>query len=245
MKFIKSNVFKVILVLFLFLTVLIGLSVYYINRYYHSNSTYNYKLTYYKSDTGYYYILKTNKNMINVEKHTNIVCIKDPCPTLSDSYSVLYKEKYAKLFDELFDEESNNERSVNEEDLDLSQRTIINEIVKEKTDNTKITYNILNSGYDSDYKKRGYHIDKDNNRVVLTVASGEKNTGGYYIDVAKVVINNDTAQIFVKEVSPDKDSNVTMAFTYPVVQIEFNKMPAKMIVQNIDTKETFEQINDN
>ena len=108
-----------------------------------------------------------------------------------------------------------------------------------------LSYKIFNDGeeYNSDFDQRGYYVGTaaDNSGVVVvTVASGMRSSGGYGISIAKVEIDGNDATITVEESLPDPGSLVTMALTYPIARVEFNRMPAKIVVMDSEG-EIFEQ----
>lgn len=112
---------------------------------------------------------------------------------------------------------------------------------------TELTYKISNemrSG--SRYAERGvYHdtLNTPNAPSYYFIAMGERNTGGYSIEVKEVNIDDDeNVEIIVKETSPEPDMIVTMAITYPVCGVELSKSPKTIVVKNT-TGETFKNIN--
>lgn len=64
------------------------------------------------------------------------------------------------------------------------------------------------------------NFDK-NNLVVLFL--GEKPTGGYDIDVQKVLFLDKTIEIYSKSVAPEKDAMTTMVITSPYVMVTVPK----------------------
>lgn len=56
----------------------------------------------------------------------------------------------------------------------------------------------------------------------ILVNLGEKNNGGYGIEVENVVEQTDKIVVSIKETEPKKDSNVTMALTNPYAVIKIN-----------------------
>ena len=68
---------------------------------------------------------------------------------------------------------------------------------------------------------------------------GEKPTGGYSINVEKIEIDRSEATIYVNETIPPEDAVVTLAVTYPIVQIEFKNIPSIVNVINVETDEKF------
>lgn len=117
-----------------------------------------------------------------------------------------------------------------------------------KQETTDITYSIHDNldMYDSHYSERGVYYDTENRPNApsyYTIAMGEKNTGGYSIEIDKVNIDSDgNVEVIVKETSPEVGGAVTMAFTYPVCRITLNKLPKSIVVENTNG-EKFEKIN--
>ncbi|MEN9626713.1 MAG: hypothetical protein RL557_1041 [archaeon] len=65
------------------------------------------------------------------------------------------------------------------------------------------------------------HVDFGDN-MVLAALMGEKSTGGYSIQITKIV-NDDDVEVTVKETSPDSDCIVTQATTQPYHLIVMKK----------------------
>ncbi len=57
-------------------------------------------------------------------------------------------------------------------------------------------------------------IDFESN-MVLAVFQGEQPTGGYEIEIERIVETADKLQVYIKEISPDPDDMVIQALTYP------------------------------
>ena len=91
----------------------------------------------------------------------------------------------------------------------------------------------------SKYEKRGIYYEEDNNGANVTVASGQKPSGGYSIKVDKIETEEKIATIYVYEIKPTKDEVVSTIMTYPVVQINFNPIPSRVYVFNNETEESF------
>lgn len=70
----------------------------------------------------------------------------------------------------------------------------------------------LNIGEESFGKLLAIDIEKHD---LVACFLGEKPTGGYDIEVADVLFTDTTAQIILKEITPDKNQLVTDAFTSP------------------------------
>ncbi len=138
-----------------------------------------------------------------------IYCVSTPCnPIKKDEYIIDYNIKYKKLIDDLFTSES-REITVIDSEIGAKDRKLLNEIIKEEIEEDyNIAYRIIETdNYDANYSKRGYYLDKiDSGRCIITIASGERSTGGYTIDLVKVVQDNKNVQMYVEERMPsDKD----------------------------------------
>ena len=64
-------------------------------------------------------------------------------------------------------------------------------------------------------EEKGYIAKEMDGVWYIAVLMGEKNTGGYDIEVESIEDNEGRTNIFVKEIVPEKDAMVTMAITYP------------------------------
>ena len=154
------------------------------------------------------------------------------------------------LFDEVFNSTNGKEISIQEKELTDQQKEIINNIFKNnEIFITKFKYEILNNtfDYDSKYSKRGYYIENINNNdsVIVTIAMGMKNSGGYSIKIKNIDIINDDelVQIFVEESSPGADQIVPDVITYPYAKVKFNQKPQNLFIINDETLEEFKEVN--
>jgi hypothetical protein len=85
------------------------------------------------------------------------------------------------------------------------------QVIKNYEDfNTLIT--ALNIGEESFGKLLAIDLEKYD---LVACFLGEKNTGGYDIEIADVLFTDTTAQIILKEITPEKKELVTDAFTSP------------------------------
>ena len=109
-----------------------------------------------------------------------------------------------------------------------------------KDDYSYLVHERYSSG-NYDYTKRGYYVDTLNQPdapYYYIITMGEKNTGGYSIEVENVDIDSKgNAIITVKENSPSPEANVTMAFTYPAVCVEVNKAFTSVKIVNTTGQE--------
>lgn len=91
---------------------------------------------------------------------------------------------------------------------------------------------------------RGYGIiSEDENLYNIFIGSGEKNTGGYTIEVINVENKDGKTIITVREISPSKDQMVTQAITYPYVVISISKNIVQNVVVVNTEGELFDDIN--
>lgn len=92
-------------------------------------------------------------------------------------------------------------------------------------------------------KEAGYDfLQKKDGQTILVVYAGEKNTGGYSIEVKKVEVYQEKIRILIKETSPKPGDFVTMAFTYPYTIVEFQSPLANFMVVNT-AGDTYQRIN--
>ena len=106
-------------------------------------------------------------------------------------------------------------------------------------DSRDLKYKIIDRGQDTSLTRRGYVVEVNRNKTTVTIALGEKNTGGYSIDLTKIRVNNSSATIYVKENKPAVGSSVTQAFTYPILKIEFETNPGEITVVDEETGDNF------
>lgn len=112
----------------------------------------------------------------------------------------------------------------------------------------EITYSIDNntSNSDSKYSERGVYYDTLNQPDAphfYFIAMGEKNTGGYSINIETVNIDAEgNVEVVIKETSPGVDSILTTAITYPTCMLTLDKLPNSIVVKNTEGK-SFKNIN--
>lgn len=91
-----------------------------------------------------------------------------------------------------------------------------------------------------DITKRGYYIstfNQPNAPYFYIICMGEKNTGGYSLEIKEVNKIGEEIEIIVEEISPTKNSTVTMAVTYPTIIVEFSKYQDNIIIKNTKGEE--------
>ena len=91
-----------------------------------------------------------------------------------------------------------------------------------------ITYEILEDESYCDIKEESYKYKKDSN--IVEIYLGEKNTGGYHVNIEKIEYKNNVITITVSESSPPSGSIVTDAFTQPCLKIKLSKKANKVVV---------------
>ena len=196
---------------------------------------------------GEIYSIEEDNNNYKVVIKEVVYCFKAPCnQPIVDQVSINNKEDIDNLkivFDEIFKDTEYKEKDIYPEELTVKQKEIINNVLQRN-----VFYTIINGldQYNKDYEKRGYYKDLDeNNTVFITIAMGEKPSGGYSIGVEKIEMDdNKVTTIYVNEKKPGNDVIVTDALTYPVVQIKFRTSPSEVTVLNYETGEKFPLLQD-
>ena len=180
------------------------------------------------------YEIKQDNNRFTIVVEEQVQCIQAPCdPIRVEQFDVSLVESINKLkeiFDYVFAGSDKTELSISDADLKVEDLNELKNIIYNKGSNAKLTYKVLGEDQNSKFKNKGYAITRESDRVIITVALGERNTGGYSINVTKVDIEGDNATIYVEEKKPYPGDTVTQAFTYPSVNIEFNKMPINISI---------------
>ena len=91
--------------------------------------------------------------------------------------------------------------------------------------------------YRTTEKSRGYYIDileQEDSPYYIVICSGEKNTGGYDIEIVDIGLQDGELLITVKETSPGPDDMVTQAIEYPCCVLELDKLPSVINIVNTD-----------
>ena len=68
-----------------------------------------------------------------------------------------------------------------------------------------------------------------NDEMVIAVFQGSHSTGGYAIEITKIVEKENSVEVFVKETSPSPDSVVTQAFTQPYHIVKTKRVDKEVI----------------
>ncbi len=78
-------------------------------------------------------------------------------------------------------------------------------------------------------------VDYEKNTLIMVMA-GTKNTGGFDIEIEKIIETNNGVTVFYKETNPPKDAMLIMAFTYPTHAVTIKKTDKEIIFNEITTK---------
>ena len=145
------------------------------------------------------------------------------------------------VFIEIFKDSEETSITVNSKDLPENINEIILNIFKKHKIIYEFTFTILDNVnyYDKNFTERGYQLEYDKKGVTLTIAMGERPTGGYSIYIKKIKAQDGIVTIYVTEKSPFEGEIVTEATTYPVVKINFNICPKVKEIINSDTGEVY------
>lgn len=65
--------------------------------------------------------------------------------------------------------------------------------------------------------------------MVMAVFQGEKSTGGYSIEITKIIENKDNTEVFVKETSPGVNCMVTKSLTSPFHIVKLQKIDKEVV----------------
>ena len=156
-------------------------------------------------------------------------------PTRIDTYKVTdekKKEDLKELFDELFIDKNVKEKQLTRKDVTIDQHSVIESLLREDIEKEELVYKELGPIANCGLKSRGYTITQKEDKYILTISYGEKNTGGYSLEINKIVSNSNALTVIVKENTPDHGSVVTQAFTTPGYQIELNIIPNNISIMN-------------
>lgn len=190
-----------------------------------------------------YYEIKVGYKNIEVTKYNIVECIQAPCdPMKEDNYTVKNSNKYIKMFNRIYKEYGKDKITINYSELEEEDKKLFSKIIKveyKEQNNYKV---IKMDDYNSEYEKKGYYIEKENGKFNIVVSAGMKPTGGYSIDVVKVVVLDDSVQIYIEENTPPAKSVVTDALTYPCIKVSLDKEVKDILVQNLDTYENYKLV---
>lgn len=77
-----------------------------------------------------------------------------------------------------------------------------------------------------------FEASEDEYPYKVIIDAGEKNTGGYDIQIVGIEYDGTEAVIIVEEITPAIDDAVTQAFTYPCCGVSFDTLPKSIRVVN-------------
>lgn len=117
--------------------------------------------------------------------------------------------------------------------------------VDETENNKNVTFEIIEEFdeealkmIDEKTKEKGYGIlSRDDNSVVIFIASGEKPSGGYGIKVKTVEEKDGVITITVEETAPEEGAMVITALTYPYTVIRLDTKAAEFVIVNTEGEE--------
>lgn len=84
----------------------------------------------------------------------------------------------------------------------------------------------------NDMPKELLGVDFEKNTLVM-VMSGMKNTGGFDLEIKKIIETNDKITVFYKETNPPKDAMLTMALTYPMHAVTIKKTEKEIVFEQM------------
>ena len=194
------------------------------------------------------YSIEESDNNFKIVVYQVIMCDHAPCPfPIINEKKIENKEEcqiLKTLFDSYFQNDNIKKIAVYYEQLPEEEVDMILMILEKNQLISILNYEILNNSenYNNKYKRRGFssEIEKTTKSVIYTIAMGEKQTGGYSIEIKKIKIKGNNVSIYVTEKVPGEDEIVTEALTYPIVQIKFNQFPSSIEVRNYETGEIFQ-----
>ena len=220
--------------------ILIAISFFIINTQNFDNNEDTRIINYYYKDGKVYSIEEKEGNFKILTKEV-IYCLVEPCifPIL-DENSIEDEEdckNLKTLFDEIFEDSEDKEKSIADGDISEEQIKIILDVLGHNKVMIMLEYEILESGQSDQFKKKGYIYEMEDESVVYTIGLGEK-TVGYSISIQKIKIKGNNVSIYVVEKEPINimisDFNI-----YPIVQVRFNHLPSIVEIINYETGEIF------
>jgi len=202
-------------------------------------------LNYYHEDYKIYSIEENEDNFKIIIKE-QIVCFRAPCiPPILDEKFIENEEdcqKLKELFDEIFQDSDVIEKTFRNGELNSSQKKVIFSVLDRNKIISVLDYEIIKNtnDYKKKYEKRGYIYEiEDDESVIYTIAMGQMPSTGYSIEIKKIKIKGNNAQIIVTEKVPPKDVGEDTVLTYPIVQVKFNHLPSSVEIMNYETGENY------
>jgi hypothetical protein len=189
-----------------------------------------------QEDKNFYVTIYANTNCA---EETNCVNNKINEYKVTDEQQ---KNDLYEMFDKLFEKAKENKLSLTQDDLNLDQITLIESLYKEEEIADPVEYTIGRTGSNGGNSKTGYTYELVDDKYVFTISMGEKSTGGYAINIQKVIVTGGEVTVIVKETTPAPNSMTTQAFTTPFAQISFNRMPNKITIVNAEGTINYQEI---
>ena len=91
------------------------------------------------------------------------------------------------------------------------------------------TFEVANG---NDMPKELSEVNFEKNTLIIVMA-GMKNTGGFDIEIEKIIEVDTQITVFYKEINPAKDAMLTMALTYPLQAVTIEKTQKKIVFEEI------------
>jgi hypothetical protein len=90
--------------------------------------------------------------------------------------------------------------------------------------------------------EQGYATYEGKNKSYLLISLGQRNTGGYSLELTNFTIDNGKALFTAKEIIPPSDAFVTQALTYPVLLIELHEEYSSIDVDFVETQKQIDAL---
>lgn len=135
--------------------------------------------------------------------------------------------------------------AINEETQTEQTEQTEDKNIDETENNKNVTFEIIEKFdeealkmIDEKTKEKGYGIlSRDDNSVVIFIASGEKPSGGYGIKVKTVEEKDGVITITVEETAPEEGAMVITALTYPYTVIRLDTKAMEFVIVNTEGEE--------
>jgi len=89
--------------------------------------------------------------------------------------------------------------------------------------------------YENNRNTKGVHYTIDNDEVYILVCGGERNTGGYSVEIDEItLVNPETAYVSAHINIPDSDMMVIQVITYPHVLVKLESKDVKNVQGEIN-----------
>jgi hypothetical protein len=135
--------------------------------------------------------------------------------------------------DELNDQTSEEETTIDETNNSPKGITVNKIDFNKITDASELPESVINFILNNK-EKRGYTYFEYEDGYMLLVFMGEKNTGGYGIEVVSVEDNEGKTNVIVKETAPNKGDMVITVITYPYTIVTMKGVTNNFNVVNED-----------